>query len=76
MELPKVLSVGNVAVRIMYLQFDHLSPLSKSFYPKRQIKPPELIVEEAPVAEETAGDGVDTVLCCLIKCKPSWRSTQ
>ncbi|XP_068762398.1 dynein axonemal intermediate chain 7-like [Montipora capricornis] len=58
MELPRVLAVGNVAVRIMHTKYDHLSPLSKSFYPKRKVKPPEVIVEEAPAVEATNGDGV------------------
>lgn len=58
MEIPKVLAVGNVAVRIMYTKYDHLSPLSKSFYPKLKVKPPEVVVEEAEPVEETAVDGV------------------
>ena len=58
MEIPKVLAVGNVAVRIMYTKYDHLSPLSKSFYPKFKVKPPEVVVEEAEPVEETAVDGV------------------
>lgn len=57
MEIPKVLAVGNVAVRIMYTKYDHLSPLSKSYYPKRKVKPPEVVVEEAPPVEGTDGDG-------------------
>lgn len=59
MEIPKVLAVGNVAVRIMYTKFDHLSPLSKSFYPKLKVKPPEVVVEEAEPVEVTAVDGVN-----------------
>ena len=58
MELPRVFAVGNVAVRIMHTKYDHLSPLSKSFYPKRKVKPPEVVVEVAPAVEETEGDGV------------------
>ena len=58
MEIPKVLAVGNVAVRIMYTKYDHLSPLSKSFYPKVKVKPPEVVVGEAEPVEETAVDGV------------------
>ena len=58
MELPRVLAVGNVAVRIMHTKYDHLSPLSKSFYPKRKVKPPEVVVEVAPPVEEAEGDGV------------------
>lgn len=58
MELPRVLAVGNVAVRIMHTKYDHLSPLSKSFYPKRKVKPPEVVVEVAPAVEEAEGDGV------------------
>ncbi|XP_015750438.1 PREDICTED: axonemal 84 kDa protein-like [Acropora digitifera] len=63
MELPRVLAVGNVAVRIMHTKYDHLSPLSKSFYPKRKVKPPEVVVEVAPAVEETDGDraGEDNV---------------
>ena len=61
MEIPRVLAVGNVAVRIMDTKYDHLSPLSKSFYPKRKVKPPEVVVEEAPPAEETDGDGVKSI---------------
>ncbi|XP_029189944.2 dynein axonemal intermediate chain 7 homolog isoform X2 [Acropora millepora] len=57
MELPRVLAVGNVAIRIMHTKYDHLSPLSKSFYPKRKVKPPEVVVEVAPAVEETDGDG-------------------
>ncbi|XP_073245123.1 dynein axonemal intermediate chain 7-like [Porites lutea] len=57
MEIPKVLAVGNVAVRIMFTKYDHLSPLSKSFYPKLKVKPPEVVVEEAEPVEETAVDG-------------------
>ncbi|KAL9955781.1 hypothetical protein ACROYT_G037160 [Oculina patagonica] len=57
MEIPRVLAIGNVAVRVMYSKYDHLSPLSKSFYPKLKVKPPEVVVEEAPPAEETEGDG-------------------
>ena len=58
MEIPRVLAVGNVAVRVMYTRYDHLSPLSKSFYPKIKAKPPEVVVEEVPPAEETGADGV------------------
>lgn len=57
MEIPRVLSVGNVAVRVMHTRYDHLSPLSKSFYPRRKVKPPEVVVEEAPAVDETNGDG-------------------
>ena len=59
MEIPRVLSVGNVAVRIMHTRYDHLSPLSKSFYPRRKVKPPEVVVEEAPAVDETNGDEVN-----------------
>lgn len=58
MEIPRVLAIGNVAVRVMYTKYDHLSPLSKSFYPKLKVKPPEVVVEEAPPVEETDGEGV------------------
>lgn len=58
MEIPRVLAIGNVAFRVMYTKYDHLSPLSKSFYPKIKAKPPEVVVEEAPPAEETDADGV------------------
>ena len=58
MEIPRVLAIGNVAIRVMYTKYDHLSPLSKSFYPKLKAKPPEVVVEEAPLAEETDVDGV------------------
>lgn len=61
MEIPRVLSVGNVAVRVMHTRYDHLSPLSKSFYPRRKIKPPEVVVEEAPAVDETNGDGVKLI---------------
>ncbi|KAJ7373528.1 Protein casc1 [Desmophyllum pertusum] len=57
MEIPRVLSIGSVAVRIMYTKYDHLSPLSKSFYPKLKVKPPEVIVEEVPPTEDAEGDG-------------------
>ena len=62
MEIPRVLAIGNVAVRVMYTRYDHLSPLSKSFYPRIKVKPPEVVVEKAPPAEETDADGV--VFCC------------
>lgn len=58
MEIPRVLAIGNVAVRVMYTRYDHLSPLSKSFHPRIKVKPPEVVVEEAPPAEETDPDGV------------------
>lgn len=62
MEIPRVVAIGNVAIRVMYTKYDHLSPLSKSFYPKIKVKPPEVVVDEAPVAEETDADGV--MFCC------------
>ena len=58
MEIPRVLAIGNVAVRVMYTRYDHLSPLSKSFHPRIKVKPPEVVVEEAPPAEERDPDGV------------------
>ena len=66
MEIPRVLAVGNVAVRLMNTKYDHLSPLSKSFYPKRKVKPPDVIVEEAPAGEEANADGVRSFLCEVI----------
>lgn len=57
MEIPRVLAIGNVAVRVMYTRYDHLSPLSKSFHPRIKVKPPEVVVEEVPPAEETDPDG-------------------
>ena len=62
MEIPRVLAIGNVAIRVMYTKYDHLSPLSKSFYPKIKVKPPEVVVDEAPTAEEKDADGV--MFCC------------
>ncbi|KAK2569071.1 Dynein axonemal intermediate chain 7 [Acropora cervicornis] len=59
MELPRVLSVGNVAVRIMHTKYDHLSPLSKSFYPKRKVKPPEVAGEDNVGGDK---EGVDDIL--------------
>ena len=50
----------------MYTKYDHLSPLSKSFYPKLKPKPPEVVVEEAPPTEETEGDGV-SFFCLYLK---------
>ena len=64
MEIPRVLAIGNVAVRVMYTRYDHLSPLSKSFHPRIKVKPPEVVVEEAPPAEERDPDGV--VLCSVL----------
>ena len=61
MEIPRVLAIGNVAVRVMYTRYDHLSPLSKSFHPRIKVKPPEVVVEEAPPAEEKDPDGVTSV---------------
>ena len=49
----------------MHTKYNHLSPLSKSFYPKRKVKAPDVVVEEAPTMEETNGDGVSFVLCAL-----------
>ena len=73
MEIPRVLAIGNVAVRVMYTKYDHLSPLSKSFYPKIKVKAPDVVVEEAHPAEETDADGV--MFFCLninlyLSCKP------
>lgn len=65
MEIPRVISIGNVAVRVMYTKYDHLSPLSKSFYPKVKVKPPEVVVEEVPPAEEADGEGVMFLICYL-----------
>ena len=65
MEIPRVLAVANVAVRIMHTKYNHLSPLSKSFYPKRKAKAPEVVVEEVPTMEETNGDGVKFLLHAL-----------
>ena len=58
MDIPRVISIGSMAVRVMYTKYDHLSPLSKSFYPKLKVKPPEVVVDEVVPAEEADGEGV------------------
>lgn len=58
MDIPRVISIGSMAVRVMYTKYDHLSPLSKSFHPKLKVKPPEVVVDEVVPAEEADGEGV------------------
>lgn len=58
MDIPRVISIGSMAVRVMYTKYDHLSPLSKSFHPKLKVKPPEVVVDGVVPAEEADGEGV------------------
>ena len=58
MDIPRVISIGTMAVRVMYTKYDHLSPLSKSFHPKLKVKPPEVVVDVFVPAEEADGEGV------------------
>lgn len=58
MDIPRVISIGSMAVRVMYTKYDHLSLLSKSFHPKLKVKPPEVVVDEVVPAEEADGEGV------------------
>lgn len=66
MDIPRVISIGSMAVRVMYTKYDHLSPLSKSFHPKLKVKPPEVVVDEAVPAEEADGEGVMFFFCFVL----------
>ena len=49
-EIPKALSLGNVAVRCIFTNYDHLSEKSRLFYPRPK-KVPYVVVEKTAVAE-------------------------
>lgn len=66
MDIPRVISIGSMAVRVMYTKYDHLSPLSKSFHPKLKVKPPEVVVDEVVPAEEADGEGVMFFFCFVL----------
>ena len=68
MDIPRVISIGSMAVRVMYTKYDHLSPLSKSFHPKLKVKPPEVVVDEVVPAEEADGEGVMFFFCFVLFC--------
>lgn len=59
LDIPKSLSVGNVAIRCIFTNYDHFSVKSRLFYPRAKIVP-DVVVEPQPVVEittETVDDG-------------------
>lgn len=58
LDIPKYLSVGNVAIRCIFTNYDHFSEKSRLFYPRAKIVP-DVVVEPQPVVEITT----ETVFC-------------
>ena len=52
LDIPKSLSVGNVAVRCIFTNYDHFSEKCRLFYPRPKIVP-DAVVEPQPVVEIT-----------------------
>lgn len=52
-DIPRVLTLSSCAMRFLHTKFDHFSPYSKAYYPRRKKKEEEVVPEpEAPPEEE------------------------
>ncbi|XP_028414620.1 protein CASC1-like [Dendronephthya gigantea] len=51
LDIPKPLSVGNVAVRCIFTNYDHFSEKSRLFYPRPKIVPPVVVQPQQPPVE-------------------------
>ena len=60
LDIPKSLSVGNVAVRCIFTNYDHFSEKCRLFFPRPKVVP-DVVVEPQPIVEITT----ETVLLYL-----------
>ena len=65
LDIPKSLSVGNVAVRCIFTNYDHFSEKCRLFYPRPKVVP-AVVAEPQPVVEITT----ETVLIFLLVFHP------
>ncbi|XP_053383871.1 dynein axonemal intermediate chain 7-like [Mercenaria mercenaria] len=55
-EIPRILTLSDCAIRILFTKYDHYSSTCKSFYPRRKKKEEPIAIEEEPKEEEEKKD--------------------
>ncbi|KAL8618991.1 hypothetical protein ACOMHN_018373 [Nucella lapillus] len=65
-DIPRILTLSGCAMRFLHMKFDHFSPYSKAYYPRRKkeeevVAEPEAAAEDAPAQAEGAEEEKDKV---------------